>query len=76
MDDELTARGTIGKHVNFFLTTKTSSLVKGLPVCKLLKPTTAGLVFRTLTGTTRCLENSFLCLTYIAETQDVGDGTD
>ena len=31
----------------------------------LLKPTTAGLVFRTLTGTARCLENSFLCLTYI-----------
>ena len=34
----------------------------------LLKPTTASLVFRTLTGTNRCLENSFLCLTYIAET--------
>ena len=38
---------------------------------RLLKPTTAGLVFRTLTGTRRCLENSFLCLTYIAETLDV-----
>jgi len=46
------------------------------PVYILLKPTTAGLLFRTLTGTTRCLENSFLCLTYIAETHDVGDGTD
>ena len=33
-----------------------------------LKPTTASLVFRTLTRTHRCLENSFLCLTYIAET--------
>ena len=32
-------------------------------------------MFRTLTGTTRCLENSFLCLTYIAETLVVGDGT-
>ena len=41
----------------------------------LLKPTKAGLVFRTLTGTTRRLENSFLCLTYIAETLVVGDGT-
>ena len=41
----------------------------------MLKPTTAGLVFRTLTGTTWCLENSFLCLTYIAETLVVGDGT-
>ena len=41
----------------------------------LLKPTTAGLVFRTLTGTTRCLENSFLCLTYIAETLVIRDGT-
>jgi len=40
-----------------------------------LKPTTAGLVFRTLTGTTMCLENSFLCLTYIAETLVVGVGT-
>ena len=37
----------------------------------MLKPTTAGLVFCTLTGTNRCLENSFLCLTYIAETLDV-----
>ena len=41
----------------------------------MLKPTMAGLVFRTLTGTTRCLENSFLCLTYIAETLVVRDGT-
>ena len=37
----------------------------------MLKPTTAGLVFRTLTGTNRCLENSFLCLTYIPGTLDV-----
>ena len=36
-----------------------------------LKPLTASLVFRALTGTTLCLENSFLCLTYIAETLDV-----
>jgi len=42
-------------------------------VYNVLKPATAGLVFRTLTGTTRCLEKSFLCLTYIAETLDVGD---
>ena len=41
----------------------------------LLKPTMAGLVFRTLTETTRCLENSFLCFTYIAETLVLGDGT-
>ena len=41
----------------------------------MLKLATAGLVFRILTGTTRCLENSFLCLTYIAETLVVGDGT-
>src|ERR1700759_4572051 len=41
----------------------------------LLKPTTAGLVFRTLTGTTRCLEHSILCLTYIAETLVVRDRT-
>ena len=32
-------------------------------------------MFRTLTGTTRCLENSFLYLTYIAETLVVGDRT-
>ena len=32
-------------------------------------------MFRTLTGTTRCLEKSFLCLPYIAETLVVGDGT-
>jgi len=38
-----------------------------------LKPTRAGLVFRTLTGMTQCLENSFLRLTSIAETLDVGD---
>ena len=37
----------------------------------MLKPTTASLVFRTLTGTNRCLVNSFLCSTYIAETLDV-----
>ena len=37
----------------------------------LLKPTTASLVLRTLTRTNRCLENSFLCLTYIVETLDV-----
>ena len=42
---------------------------------KVLKPTRAGLVFRTLTGTARCLENSFLCLTYIVETLVVRDGT-
>ena len=41
----------------------------------MLKPTKAGLVFRTLTRTIRCLENSFLCLTYIAETLVFGDGT-
>ena len=41
----------------------------------MLKRTTAGLVFRTLTGTTRCLENSFLCVTFVAETLVVGDGT-
>ena len=35
----------------------------------------AGLVLRTLTGTTWCLDNSFLCLTHIAETLGVGDGT-
>ena len=40
-----------------------------------LKPTMAGPVFRTLTGTARCLENSFLCLTYIVETLVVRDGT-
>ena len=33
------------------------------------------LVFRTLTGTTRCFENSFLCFTFTAETLVVGDGT-
>ena len=42
----------------------------------LLEPTTAGLVFRTLTETTRRLENSFLRLTYIAETPGVGDRTE
>ena len=42
----------------------------------MLKPTIADPVFPTLTGTTWRLENSFLCLTYIAETLDVGDGTD
>lgn len=50
--------------------------VRQLEKYLVLKPTTAGLVFRTLTRTTRRLENSFLCLTYIAETLDVGDGTD
>ena len=42
----------------------------------LLKPTTAGLVFRTLTRMTRRLESSFLRLTYIVEALDVGDGID
>ena len=42
----------------------------------LFGPATAGLVCRTLTGTTGRLENSFLCFTYIAEILDVGDGTD
>ena len=37
----------------------------------LLKPTTASLVFRTLTGTNRCLENPLLRLTHTAETPDV-----
>ena len=41
----------------------------------LLKPTMAGIVFRTFTGTTWRLENYFSCLTSMAETLAVGDGT-
>ena len=40
-----------------------------------MKPTTAGFVLRTLTGTTSCLANYVLCLVYIVETLVVTDVT-